>query len=151
MRPGSQGSVALIATLLAFACGGGPPPSNGPSAPEAEVATALVVDQFLRAANSNDLDTMSRLFGTRNGSILKRDPKEQVDRQMFALASLLRHESYEIVRHEVVPGRREEATTLIVRMKMADNNVADVPYTLVFSTDRTWLIELIDLKALSRR
>jgi hypothetical protein len=140
------------ALLLTIACGGGssPAPANGP-APEAdaEVATSLVIDQFLRAANSNDLDTMARLFGTRSGSILKRDPKEQVDKQMFALASLLRHDSYEIVRREIVPGRREEATQLVVRMKVGSRQ-SDVPYTLVYSTDRSWMVEIIDLKALTR-
>jgi len=143
---------AACALIIASACGGGgAAPANGPvPTGDSEVATSLVIDQFLRAANSNDLDTMARLFGTRSGSVLKRDPKEQVDRQMFALASLLRHESYEVVRREIVPGRRDEATQLVVRMKIGARQV-DVPYTLVYSVDRNWLIEIIELAAVTRR
>lgn len=147
-----RASIGAALVVLAAACGGGPPPPSGPTPPEnSEVATTLVIDQFLRAVNSNDLDTMARLFGTRNGSILERDPRDHVDRQMFALASILRHESYQVVRREIVPGRRDEATQLIVRMKFANDKEVDVPYTLVYSTDRQWLIEIIDLQAITGR
>jgi hypothetical protein len=152
MRLASLRSWVPVALFSAVACGGGgSAPANGPTpSADSEVATSLVVDQFMRAANSNDLDTMARLFGTRTGSILKRDPKDQVDKQMFALASLLRHDSYEIVRRDIVPGRREEATQLVVRMKVGPRQV-DVPYTLVYSMDRNWLVEIIDLTPLTRR
>ena len=45
----------------------------------ATLATSLVIEQFLRAVNAKDLDTMARLFGTRDGSIRNRDPKQQVE------------------------------------------------------------------------
>ena len=143
-------AIAIASTTLS-ACGSSqvePPRAVAPA--NAEVSTALVIDQFLRAANSNDLDTMARLFGTRDGSILRRDPKEHVDRQMFALASLLRHDSYSIKGQEVVPGRRDEATRVIVAMKFGDRNI-DVPYTLVWANAGTWMVETIDLMAITRR
>lgn len=120
------------------------PPAN------ADVAAPLVVDQFLRAVNSNDLDAMARLFGTRDGSVLKRDPKQAVDRQMFALASILRHQSYAVTGTEIVPGRREEATRVNVRMNIGGRDV-DVPYTMVYSTGGTWLIEQIGIERITTR
>jgi len=123
--------------------------SNSPPA-NPEVATSLVIDQFLRAVKSNDLDTMARLFGTRDGSILERDPRDQVDSRMFALASVLRHDRYAIKGVEVVPGRRDEATRVIVATTIGDRTV-DVPYTLVWTTDRIWLIEQIGIEAITSR
>ncbi len=114
----------------------------------ANVAASLVVDQFLRAANSNDLDTMARLFGTREGSELKRDPKDLIDKRMFAIASVLRYDSYKIKGNEIVPGRRDEATRLIVTMNFGERSV-DVPYTLVYSKDKTWLVEQIGVDAIT--
>jgi hypothetical protein len=143
--------MALIAVVLLAACGGAsrPEPVN-PMPTNPEVATQLVIEQFLRAANSNDLDTMARLFGTVDGSILNRDPRQLVDEQMFALASILRHDGFTIQRFEVVPGRRDEATRAIVNMRFSDRNV-DVPYVLVWSKDRTWMIEQIEINRIMGR
>lgn len=144
--PGRTGAAAAVllgalmagcATKTVVERPAGPPPN-------AEVAAALVVDQFLRAVNSNDLDTMARLFGNRDGSVLLRDPKENVDRQMFALASILRHDSYSIAGNQVVPGRRDEATQINVRMRFGAREV-EVPYTLVYSKDGNWLVEQIEI------
>lgn len=142
-------SVALLLAVLATACASrtiverptGPPPN-------AEVAASLVVEQFLRAANSNDLDTMARLFGTRDGSVLRRDPKDAVDRQMFALASVLRHDSYVILGSDVVPGRRDEATQINVQMVFGTKEVV-VPWLVVYSTDGDWLVEQIDIRRIT--
>jgi hypothetical protein len=115
-----------------------------------EVATSLVIEQFLRAANENDLDTMASLFGTVNGPNAIRVPKDQLDQQLFAIASILRHESYEITRRQIVPGRRTEATEVTVRMNFGRNRVVDVPYVLVYTTASNWLIEQIDLQKITQ-
>jgi len=141
---------ALIAVFFAAACGSGLPEPENPMPQNPEVATQLVIEQFLRAVNSNDLDTMARLFGTVDGSVLNRDARADVDQQMFALASILRHESFTIRRFEVVPGRRDEAIRAIVNMRIGGKN-ADVPYTLVWSNNRTWMIEQIGIEAITNR
>lgn len=140
-----------MAVVFLAACGGAsrPEPRN-PMPANSEVATQLVIEQFLRAANSNDLDTMARLFGTVDGSILNRDPRQLVDEQMFALASILRHDSFTIQRFEIVPGRRDEAMRAIVNMKIGQRNI-DVPYTLVWSNGGSWLIEQIEIQRITSR
>lgn len=117
--------------------------------PAANVAPALVVEQFLRAANANDLDTMGRLFGTREGPIVERDSRQQVDDRMFALASVLRHEDYSIEGEQIVPGRRDVATQLLVRMNFGEERETVVPFTMVFSQDGRWMIEQIDLERIT--
>ncbi len=146
MRAGSRRRGIAVALLLVSAgCASRQLPPDGPVMPSnAEVATALVVEQFLRAANTNDLDTMARLFGTRDGPTMRRDSKQVVDRQMFALAAILRNDGYSIARRNIVPGRRDEATELVVRMKFNDREV-DVPWVLVYSRENTWLVEQIEI------
>lgn len=144
----------LIAALAAGSGGcvtrteGGNAPSAGPSAPA--VATSLVIEQFLRAVNASDLDTMSRLFGTRQGPIVELYDRRQVDDRMYTIASILRHQDYTIVGTEIVPGRRDEATQVNVRMTVRGHEV-QVPYTLVWSEDEKWLIEQIGLDAITNR
>jgi hypothetical protein len=143
---------APLLLLFAVACSSRPEPQSArPGVPaNSEVATALVIEQFLRAANSNDLDSMARLFGTRQGPVAQRMSKEDADRWLFTIANVLHHDSYSIKAREIVPGRREEATLVVVTMKVGTREV-DVPWTLVFAESKTWLIEKIGLEALTGR
>jgi hypothetical protein len=113
------------------------------------VATTLVLEQFLRAANTKDLDTMARLFGTVDGPITVRDPADNVDIQMDLLATILRHQDYAIEGKRIVPGRRDEATLVNVRMTV-DDRIATVPFTLVWSRNGSWLIEQIGIESLTK-
>ena len=118
----------------------------------AGVGPSLVIEQFMRALNSEpkDLNTMARLFGTKDGPISSRDPKAQVEQRMFAIATVLRHEDYEVVREQQVPGRLGEATQLIVRIK-SGKNTDTVPFTMVRYKDGAWLVEQIGLDAITNR
>jgi hypothetical protein len=128
----------------------GPVPA-APSPPrQPAVAGGLVIEQFLRAVNGNDLDTMARLFGTRQGPIVQLYERKRVDEWMFALASVLKHDNYAIQGTQVVPGRRDEATEVIVKMNVRGREV-DVPYTLVWSDGKTWLIEKIAVDKVTGR
>lgn len=114
------------------------------------MAPVLVIERFLLAANSNDVQTMSRLFGTSRGSILRRDPRAEVEERMFAIASVLRHEDYVIERETIVPGRIGDAVQVHVRLALGDRRVS-VPFTVVRTRSNEWLIEEIDLqRAMSR-
>ncbi len=98
--------LAVVAgTLLALASPAGlkaqtviPATNRGQPA----VAASLVIEQFLRAVNANELETMARLFGTQAGPVIDRDPRAQNEKRMFALASIMRHEDYRIEGTQVV-------------------------------------------------
>lgn len=137
--------IATMLTLVATAC----TTTAVVPGPAQAVAPTLVVEQFLRAVNAGDLDTMARLFGTREGAIVERDSEEQVDTRMFAIASVLRHQDYRIEREQIVPGRRTEATQLLVRLIFPENEVV-VPFTMVLTDKRTWLIEQIAIERVTQ-
>lgn len=114
------------------------------------LAPAMVVERFLRAANSNDLDTMGRLFGTREGPWAPTVSKKEADDRLFVIASVLRHTDYQVVGEQIVPGRREEATQLVVRLVQGEQRY-EVPFTLVRSKKDGWLVEVVPLDLLTNR
>lgn len=113
------------------------------------VAASLVIEQFLRAVNGNDLETMARLFGTGEGSVWERDPRPATEQRMFALASILRHQDYRIEGADIVPGRGEAVTRVQVRMVVRKGS-AGVPFTLIRHRDN-WLIEQIGIEEVTSR
>jgi len=112
--------------------------------PDADVAPVLTVERFLRAANARDYETMARLFGTKAGSVLDRDPRPEVERRMFALASVLRHDDYAVEDKMPAPGRSSEAVLVVVRLQVGEQRIP-VPFTVVRSDKAGWLVENIDI------
>ena len=114
-----------------------------------ELGPALVIEGFMRALNvePKDLMTMGRLFGTKNGPIVERDPRAEVEQRMFAIGSVLKHDDYQILREQQVPGRTTEATQLVVNVVKGDRSY-QVPFTMV-RYKNGWLIEQIGIDAIT--
>lgn len=112
------------------------------------VAPTLVVERFLRAVNANDVQTMARLFGTRDGSILNREKPDEVQKRMFILASLLHHDNYQMEGNQIVPGQLSDAIQLNVRMWFGERQVV-LPFTLVRTKKDAWMVEKIGVDRLS--
>ena len=88
---------------------------------------------------------MSNLFGTKDGTIGQRDPKESVEKQMFLLASILRHEDYQVEGERPIPGRLAEATQLNVALTLSKKKVM-VPFVVVRAKGEKWLVECIEIE-----
>lgn len=140
----------LIAASLLSACASAAPP-RAAAAADPSFAPAMTVERFLRAANQRDFDTMSSLFGTRDGSVRTQWSAREVDERMIIFANALRHQDYSIRGEEIVPGRRDEATQLTVRIVTAAGSTVDVPFTLVRTRrNSSWLVESFALDVLTR-
>lgn len=109
---------------------------------------ALLVERFLQAANANDLETMSQLFGTRDRTIVQLDGQTQAEERMYVLASLLRHEDWSIQGQRTVPGRMMDATELLVEIRRGDSR-AVTPILVVRRARGGWIIERIDVEPLT--
>ena len=114
----------------------------------AGVGPSLVVEQFLRAANARDLMRMGQLFGTKEGAIASRDPRQQVEQRMFAIASILQHDDFEIQSEQLVPGRTSEATRLMVKLTI-DKRPYSVPFTMVRYKSSDWLVEQVGIDVIT--
>ena len=108
------------------------------------VAPAMVVEQFLGAVNAKDYMRMGSLFGTKDGPVTERDDQDNVEKRMFALASVLRHEDYKVEGEQPVPGRPDEAVQLTVIMTIGEKKFT-VPFTVVRSKGESWLVEDIGI------
>ena len=114
------------------------------------VGPSLVLEQFMRAVNTEPpgLEAMARLFGTKDGSAANKWPRAEWEPRMFAIARELKHQDFEVVSEQLVPGRTGEATRLMVRVKIRDQSYT-VPFTFVRHNDG-WLIEQIGIDVITR-
>lgn len=141
--------MAAMVVLSACASSSPPPAASAGMAGASGLAPTMTIERFLRAANQNDLDAMSNLFGTRDGPVARTWSRREIDDRMFLLASLLKHTDYTIGNEQIVPGRREEATQFNVRLVLQQGPV-QVPFVMVRSRNNQWLVENIDIQRITR-
>ena len=114
-----------------------------------QVAPALTVERFLQAANTRDLETMSRLFGTDDGPIGDSGSRQEVELRMDLIAEILQHADYQITSERRVPGAdfpslRVGVDILIVTPR-GTTMVEDVGFTVVLESTSRWLVNVIEL------
>ena len=151
----------LIVALATAACS-----SGSGSSTIAPVAAQLSVERFLQAANERDFDSMGRLFGTSTGSVMETGGtfgcffkkigswfggtactrQVDVELRMDAIASIIRHDDYRIVREEAVAGRDVPARRVIVDMTIEGDAVSGMPFVVVRTSEGRWLVEQVPLE-----
>lgn len=126
---------------------------------------SLTIERFLQASNAvaqlseaegqgaermaDEIETMARLFGTSDGSVLERDPRSEVERRMFLIATILQHTDYALAGESAVPGRSREAIEVRVMLTTVRDGEVEVPFTVVQTDGGDWLIEKIGLEAIT--
>ena len=114
-----------------------------------QVAPALTVERFLQAANTRDLETMSRLFGTDDGPIGDTENRQQVELRMDLIAEILQHADYEITSERRVPGTASVSirvgVDILISTPRGTAMVEDVGFTVVLESPNRWLVTVIDL------
>jgi len=155
-------TLAVLALALAVsACGS----QSGPNA-VAPVAAQLSVERFLQAANQRDVDSMGRLFGTAEGAALDTGStfgcffkkigswfggtpcieRVDVELRMDAIASIVRHDDYRIVREEAVAGRVSPTRRVLVNFTIGPRTVTEAPFIVVQTGEGRWLVEQVPLE-----
>ncbi len=163
-RARTRASLWTLAVLLA---GGGTACTTVVQrGPGAGVVAQLSVERFLQAANDRDIESMGRLFGTADGPVFDTGgtfgcffkkigswfggsactKRRDVEVRLDAIARLLRHEDYRIVREEAVAGRLNDATRVFVDLTVAGEKVTNIPFVVVRASGGQWLVEQIDLE-----
>ena len=155
-------TVGLLLVLGLTACSS----NRGPVNPATAIGPQLSVERFLQAANTRDLDAMGRLFGTADGPFgdtgstfgcaFKKigswfggeacRSRAEVELRMDAIASILRHEDYVVARQEMVAGRAEPTSRVLVDLTVEGRRVPGVPFVVVHASDGRWLVQEIDLQ-----
>lgn len=138
----------------------------------AAVAPMLSVERFLQAANSRDLDAMSRLFGTDDGPVADTGgtigcafkkmgswiglgdactTAEDVELRMDAIAQILEHDDYRIANESRVAGRSVPTTRIGVNLVIGEETVQNVPFIVVRTSEGRWLVQQIGLETITQR
>jgi hypothetical protein len=160
VRPRLLG-LLLILGLASTACA-----SNTRYVPVAPVAAQLSVERFLQASNARDFEAMGRLFGTSEGSswdtgssfgcFFKKigswfggsacTRKIEVELRMDAIASIIQHQDYRIVREEAVAGRTRPARRVVVDLTIDGAPLRGMPFVVVQTGEGRWLVEQVPLE-----
>ena len=137
----------------------------------APVAAQLSVERFLQAANQRDVIAMGNLFGTGSGPMMDTGgafgcafkrigswfggtrcrTRQEVEIQMDAIASILAHEDYRIVRQDRVAGRTIPTTRVMVNLTIRGEPVSAIPFVVVRTSGGQWLVQEIDLERVMDR
>lgn len=102
----------------------------------------------MKLIESKEYDQMGWLFGNHGGSIYAVDPPNEVERRMYALATVLRHRTYRIGTQAQVPGRSGAAVRMIVNLE-TERNRFEVPFIVVRGPESRWFIEQIGVEAVT--
>lgn len=154
MRSWQIRTLALVSALVTALVAGTGSAHAQRETPAAAVrpagSPAEVVEQFMQMATAKNYGQMGYVFGTRDGAILSREPQPQVERRMFAIASILQNDRFVIRGQNSIPGRPEaDAVQLTVQVTQGGRS-RDVPFVAVRSSHGNWLVEQIDLEKLTR-
>lgn len=159
-------AAALLTVVLSAGCSS----QSGPTA-VAPVAAQLSVERFLQAANERDVQSMGRLFGTSEGSAMETGStfgcffkkigswfggtscvkKVEVELRMDAIASIVRHDDYRVVREEPVAGRTNPTRRVLVDLTIEGRSVQEAPFVVVQTGEGRWLVEQVPLEQLMER
>jgi hypothetical protein len=91
---------------------------------------------------------MGWYFGTSDGPVNLRDEPSNVEKRMYALASVLQNNGYVIGTGSPVPGRVGAAQGFRVRV-MQNGTEKQVPFVVVRGPGERWLVEQVDVQALT--
>jgi hypothetical protein len=122
---------------------------GGGDALMASMGAQLSVEKFLQAANSSDYYSMAMLFGTTDGPV--EGARTDIEREMDLISRILRHNDYRIGTQRRVPGREAVTTRVGVDITIGNEVVSDVEFVVVQTGEYGWLIEEIDLEAITNR
>ena len=136
--------VAILATLLAACSAGIQPPATGAGAP----VPASAVERFLQLAEEGDYLQMGWYFGTSEGPVLARDEPSDVEKRMYALATVLQNDGFVVGPATAVPGRIGSAQGFTVRLQRQGRTL-QVPFVTVRGPGERWLVESVDLQAIT--
>jgi hypothetical protein len=90
---------------------------------------------------------MAALFGTAAGPI--EGERTQLEVRMDLMAQVLTHQDYRIASQAAVPGRQSPTTRVGVDLTIGGRVVPDVEFLVVQSQGDRWLIEQVDLEAVT--
>ena len=79
---------------------------------------------------------------------MRRDPASDVEKRMYALATVLQNQGYTIRGEEPIPGRIGAAVRVNVQLQQG-NRRPEVPFVAVRGPDARWFVEQVAVEAIT--
>jgi len=143
----------LVLAMSGTACtrttsGGGrsaPTPLAGATAGAATSRDA--VDEFMRAVQVQDLQTMSAVWGTLRGPAREQIEREELEKRLIIIQCKLDHDSWSYAedRPRLLAGGKQEFRVRI-KQKQAE---AVTSFSTILGNDGRWYVEIVDLEPLA--
>jgi hypothetical protein len=128
------------AALLLAACSSG---GGANQVPPANTA-ATAVQNFMKAVADSNLTTMATLWGTARGPAGKTREPADYERRITIMQAYLNHDDFRILSD--VPNGSEARRAMQVQIRR-QACTWDIPFTVIQMTDKTWIINEVDLAA----
>ncbi len=161
-------TAAMVLVGLAAGCASPGPRAGAPLAAEQPVVS---VERFLLAANARDFEAMASIFGTARGPVSAQAGSppacamrrvgswiglarrcvswQDIELRMSAISEILRHDDYRMASERSVAGRTAPTTRIGVDLHRGTRRYRDVAFVAVRSGSGRWLVEEIDLEAIT--
>ena len=132
------GAVLLLAACKTSPVATSPAPVAGPGATTARDA----VSGFLNAVTSQDLQAMSRYWGTKDGPVRDRGdmPRDQLEKRELLMMCYLRHDKYRVLNDTQEPDGRKLTVELT-----AGPLTRTTDFHAVVGPSSRWFVQSVDL------
>jgi len=139
----------IIALVVLAACQrqvvvSSPAPSTGA---QTGASTAMsAVQSFMKAVENQDLQAMSTIWGTREGSVLETGtiPREEMERRELIMLCYLKHDRYRVLGDAPAPDGKRVVVTELTRGDLTRST----NFYVVSGPGGRWLVENVDLDPL---
>jgi hypothetical protein len=105
----------------------------------------LALASFLAAANAQDLQAMSRVWGDKEGSVLSSGKigREEIEKREIVMLCYLKHDKYRVVSE--LPAMDRERT---LSVELTKGNLSRTANFVLASDGTKWYVSSADLKEL---
>jgi len=128
------------AALVLAACSSGGATNQ---VPPANTAAAAVQD-FMKAVADSNLTTMASLWGTTSGPAGKTRQPADYERRIAVMQAYLSNDDFRILSDSPDGSEFRRAMQVQIRRQAC---TWDIPFTVIQLTDKTWIINQVDLAA----
>jgi hypothetical protein len=120
------------------------PSASGIAAAAGAASSRAALEAFLAAVHAEDLQAMSLVWGTVDGPARARMPREELERRELVMICFIRHDNYQILNEQQLPGGQLRTLVELRRGNLARSS----NFTTVRAKDGRWYVLTAELEPL---
>lgn len=139
------GALLLVSACQPKATVGSPTPTPGTASGPGGATPTEALAMFMTAAKSEDLQAVSAMWGDNEGLARDKMSRQELEMRTYIIVKCVRHDRYTVLSDGSTAGGRRQMSVQLTKggITKASN------FTLSPSPQGRWLVEKIDLEALT--